>query len=381
LETGLNSNAFQQLAEASKGIGNPEIEKWKQEGGKILGYLCSAFPGEMASAAGLLPYRLRAPESEGTELSDSFFSHLNCSFPRHVFNSALKGDYDFVDAMILFNSCDHIRRIYDHWIRQLKTPLVKILSLPKKAEAPQVKWFRNELFELKEDLEKHFNITITEDKLKKAIKLHNETRRLQRELYELRKGENPSVTGAQMLAVTVASTAMPQDKYNKLLKEFMNDIKDAKPITDHRARIMVMGGELDNPEYIKVIEDQGALVVTDSLCFGSRMLWKDVNEDINDSLTALSQYYVADRPSCARVFTEYESRLEYVKNMVEEFNVDGVVFSRLTFCEVWGFEQYSLKNDFKELEIPLLCLDREYTLSGVGQLQTRIQAFLETMGR
>jgi benzoyl-CoA reductase/2-hydroxyglutaryl-CoA dehydratase subunit BcrC/BadD/HgdB len=65
--------------------------------------------------------------------------------------------------------------------------------------------------------------------------------------------------------------------------------------------------------------------------------------------------------------------------MIKDFNVNGVIFVRLTFCELWGFEQYSLANEFKEWNIPLLCMDREYTLSGVGQLRTRVQAFLETL--
>ncbi len=67
--------------------------------------------------------------------------------------------------------------------------------------------------------------------------------------------------------------------------------------------------------------------------------------------------------------------------MIKEFRVDGVIFQRLAFCETWGFEQYSLTNDFREWNIPLLCMDREYVIGGVGQLKTRVQAFLETLGR
>jgi benzoyl-CoA reductase subunit C len=202
-----------------------------------------------------------------------------------------------------------------------------------------------------------------------------------RKIYDLRKSDNPPITGAEMLAITVASTAMPQNVFIDLLKELLDELGTAKGNGDHRARILLMGGELDNLEYVKAIEDQGALVVSDTLCFGSRMLWKDVNEKIDDPLTALAQYYIVDRPSCARVFTEYPSRLKYIKSMLKDFDVDGAIFSRLTFCEMWGFEQFSLSNDFKNLDVPLLCLDREYTLSGVGQLKTRVQAFLETMGR
>jgi len=381
LETKLKSKALEEFSQVASTVVNPELQKWKDNGGKIIGYFCSAMPIEMVTAAGLLPVRLRATGSTGTELSDSFFSSINCSFPRHAFNMALKGEYDFIDGLVMFNSCDHIRRIYDHWIRQIGTPFVKILSLPKKAEAPQVEWFRNELVNLRNDMQTHFGVQITDDKLWEAIEIHNKTRRLLRALYDLRKGEQPPVTGEETLAITVASTAMPPERYNQLLKELLDDLNNSEGNTGHRARLMIMGGELDNPEYIGIIENQGGLVVADSLCFGSRMLWKDVDENADDPLKALAKYYIVDRPSCARMFTEYEKRSKYVRDMISDFKVDGVVFVRLTFCEVWGFVEFSLLNDFKEWKVPLLCMDREYILSGVGQLRTRIQAFLETMGK
>jgi bcr-type benzoyl-CoA reductase subunit C len=379
LQTKIKSRAFQTFSEAAQTIVNPEVQKWKDQGGKIVGYFCSAMPVEMISAAGFLPFRVRATGSTGTELSDAYFGNINCSFPRHAFNLALKGEYDFLDGLVIFNSCDHIRRLYDHWIRQMKTPFVKILSLPRKDEPAQVEWFRSELAILRENMQEHFRVEITDAKLREAIALHNTSRRRQRDLYELRKREKPPITGAEMLAVTVAGTAMPASRYNQLLGELLEDVGRASGHSDHRARLMIMGGELDNPEYIRVIEAQGGLVVTDSLCFGSRMIWRDVDQNIDDPLTALAQYYVADRPACPRMYTRWKQRVEYIKNMIRDFNVSGVIFVRLTFCELWGFEQYSLANEFKEWNIPLLCMDREYTLSGVGQLRTRVQAFLETL--
>ena len=372
--------ALQTFSEAAQTIVNPEVQRWKDQGGKIMGYFCAAMPVELITAAGFLPFRVRATGSAGTELSDAYFGNINCSFPRHAFNMALKGEYDFLDGVVIFNSCDHIRRLYDHWIRQMKTPFVKILSLPRKDEPAQVEWFRGELAILRQQMQEHFGVEITDDKLREAIALHNASRRLQRELYELRKVDKPPITGAEMLAVTVAGTAMPPGRYNQLLAELMKDVGQASGHSDYRARLMITGGELDNPEYVGVIEGQGGLVVTDALCFGSRMIWRDVDPRIDDPLTALAQYYVADRPPCARMYTKYDQRVEYIKDMIRDFKVDGVIFVRLTFCELWGFEQYSLTNDFKKLNIPLLCMDREYTQSGVGQLRTRVQAFLETLG-
>lgn len=375
------SRAFQECAEVARTVANPDVTTFKNQGGKVIGYFCAAMPAEMITAAGMLPFRLRATGSQGTELSDTYFSSLNCSFPRHAFNMALSGGYDFADGLVMFNSCDHIRRIYDHWTRQLKTPFVRILSLPKKAEQLQVDFFKGELAELRKDLQAHFGVEIGDDKLREAIKLHNETRRLLRQIYDLRKAEHPPITGAEMLAVTVATTAMVPRRCNEVLRALLEDLRQAPGHSGYRARLIVLGGELDDPEYLKVIEDQGALVVADALCFGSRIFWKEVPEDADDPLTALARYYVADRPSCARVFSEYDARIAYLRDMMRDFKADGAIFERLMFCDTWGFEQYSLDNDFKEWGLPLLCMDREYVMSGAGQLRTRVQAFLETMGR
>ena len=79
------------------------------------------------------------------------------------------------------------------------------------------------------------------------------------------------------------------------------------------------------------------------------------------------------------MFTEYDRRAEYIRQMLAEFKVDGAIFERLAFCEIYGFEQFSLTSDFEEWNVPLLSMDREYTLSAIGQLRTRVQAFLEKM--
>ena len=158
----------------------------------------------------------------------------------------------------------------------MNTPFVHIMSLPKKTDEPQVGWYRDEMVNLKEALERHFSVRITDERLWEAIRLHNETRRLQRQLYELRKRENPPITGAETLAVMVAGTAMPKQKYNQLLRELLDEISRREGNADYRARLMIVGGILDDPGYIKVIEEQGGLVVTDMLCFGTKIMWKDV---------------------------------------------------------------------------------------------------------
>ena len=378
----ITAKSLQTFTEAAQGLVNPAVQSWKAGGGKVVGYFCSAVPEEILVAADLLSYRMRATGSESTEESDAYFSNINCSFPRHCFNLALIGKFEFLDGVICLNSCDHVRRLYDNWKRYVPTEFVEIMSLPRKTGPEQIAWYREEMALLEEKIEKHFGAQITDDRLKGAIRLLNETRSLQRELYELRKCENPPLTGAQALAVMVAGTAMPKEPYNALLRELLDELRQAEGNGGgHRARLMVVGGILDDPAWVQVVEDQGGLVVTDATCFGTRTMWKQVDESIDDPLEALARYYVADRPSCPRMYGEQERRSELVRELYREFDCDGIIGERLMFCDQWLVEHYMLDHDLKEESIPFLKLERDYITSGTGQLRTRVQAFLEKMGK
>ncbi len=381
METKMKSTALQEFAEATETLVNPAVQRWRDQGKKVVGYLCSYVPAEVITAAGFLPFRMRATGSTGTEMADTYLSSINCSFVRHCFNLGLQGEYDFVEGVVCINTCDHIRRLYDNWKRKIDTPFVTIMSLPKKTGEPQVEWYHGEIANLKQALESHFGVEITDERLWQAIRLHNETRRLQRQMYELRKGQNPPITGAETLAVMVASTAMPLERYNQLLSELLDELSQSDVKASYRARLMIVGGILDDPAYIQVIEGQGGLVVTDSLCFGTRMMWAEVDETVSDPVEALARYYISGRPHCPRMFGEEIRRGEFVIDMFREFKADGLISERMVFCDQWTGEQYMLSKDLKEEGIPFLKLDREYVTAGVGQLRTRVQAFLETLGR
>ncbi len=376
----ITSKVLEEFSKVTESVHNASIKNWKDQGGKVVGYFCSCAPEEIITAAGLLPIRMRAVGSTGTELSDAYMSSINCSFCRHALNMGLRGEFGFVDGVVWLNTCDNVRRIYDNWKRKVDTPFTKILSFPRKADQPQVEWYRDELAMFKESMEAHFGVEITDERLWEAIRLHNRTRELQRRLYDLRKSEAPPISGADMLAVMVAGTAMPRQQYNQMLGELLDEITREEGITDYRARLMIVGSILDDPAFVKVIEDQGGLVVTDALCFGSRLIWEHVNEAAGDPLDALAEYYVAERPSCPRTFGKELQRGAFIQDLVAEFRVDGIIAEQLKFCDLWAVENFMLDKDYKQAGIPCLRLDREYIPTGVGQLRTRVQAFLETIG-
>jgi benzoyl-CoA reductase/2-hydroxyglutaryl-CoA dehydratase subunit BcrC/BadD/HgdB len=272
-----------------------------------------------------------------------------------------------------------VRRLYDNWKEEINTPFLQILSHPKKTGERQVEWYREELGHLKDALEGHFGVEITDQRLRDAIQLHNETRALQRKVYDLRKGDRPPITGAESLAVMIAGTSVPKESYNPSLRVLLDELGQSPGGEPYGARLMIEGSMLDNPAYVQAIEDQGGLVVADALCFGSRIMWKDVDETVADPLEALARYHVGGRPSCARMIGEHSRRAEFIQEMIREFRVDAVVSQRLMFCDVSGYEQFMLGSGFKEDGVPHLKLDREYLLGGMGQMRTRVQAFLESI--
>jgi len=381
LETKVKSKALDTFKEAAETIVNPELKKWIDQGGKVVGYFCCYGPEEIITAAGLTPFRVRATGSTGTELADAYLTSINCSFCRHAFNMGLLGEYDFLEGVIWLNNCDHIRRIYDNWWRKVDTPLAHMMSLPKLQADKQVGWWREELVILKEALEKHLDVKITDDKLREAIKIHNETRRLLKQLYELRKKDKPPITGADTLAVVIASTSMPRAEFNEILKELLGELKDAEGIKDYKFRLMIVSSIMDDPKYIKLIEDLGGLVVTDSACYGTRTFWVEVDEKDKDPLGALARYYIQEKPSCPRMFRDFPQRSAHIQEMIKEFKVDGMIGLRMVFCDLWAGEFFMQEKNLDKADFPVLHMDREYLMAGTaGQVRTRVQAFMESIG-
>jgi bcr-type benzoyl-CoA reductase subunit C len=374
----LKSEALKEFGNAAKSLMNPALQEYKAKGGKVIGLMYHFVPEEIITAAGMMPYRMRATGSEGTELSEGYFTQVNCSLVRHFFDSGMRGRLSFLDGVVSVNNCDHIRRLYDNWQWKVKTPYMHFMVFPKKIGKEQVEAYREQLAGFRESLEKHFGVKITDEKLREAIRLHNETRRLQRELYALRKGDAPPLTGTETLAAMVAGTCIPRDRYNALLKQLLQECKSSGAVNGYKARIVVMGGEIDEPKFVEIIENQGGLVVGDALGYGSRAIVKDVDET-GDPLAALARYQLVDRPADPRIFGTTFGRNEYVVEQVREYKADGVVSVRLIACDLYGFEQVNLSKHLKKNGIPHLGLEIEYVIDSVGQMKTRVQAFLESI--
>lgn len=375
--------ALEELKRPAESIPNPYIEEWKQKGEKVIGYFCTYVPVEVIHAAGIMPYRVRPTGSTSTDLGDLYASHLTCTFCRHTLDQAMRGEYQFLDGIVALFSCDHIRRMFDAWrYGKIDVPhspyYLRCLSVPFKVDDAAVAWMEGEIERFKQSLESHFKVTITDEALGQSIRAYNEKRRLLKELYDLRRQKAPPVTGTEALSVLIASTAMPVGEFNRLLKEALEELGQRDGISGYRARLLLAGGELDDPHYVEFIEGLGGLVVGDFLCFGTRDFWDLVDEDM-PPVKALAKRYI-ERISCPRM-VNFPARDRFVKDLVKDFDADGIIVQRLMYCDNWGCEGARTQWEAKKDGVPCMVLEREYMMSAVGQMRTRVQAFLETIGR
>ena len=370
------------LTVLSETLSNTHIEKWKSRGGRIIGYPCTYLPEEIIYAAGILPYRLRGTGCVGLTVADTFLSRTaHCSFARSVLELGLTDKYDFLDGVVYTNGCDHMRRAYDNWKAHDKNlPFMYMLPVPHTITPHGLKWYQEEVVAFKQQLEEYFSIKIDDISLGKAIGVYNETRSLLKQLYELRNEDQPPITGAETLKIVLASVSMPRDKYNQLLAQFLEEIRSRKGISDYRARFMVVGSANDDPALIELIEATGGLVVTDSLCFGSRFFW-DLDDETGDPLDSITRRYYYHTP-CPRMYGECPSRVAFVKDMASKAAVNGVILQTIKYCDLHGVENALLEKNLEKEGIPTLRLEREYgPLADTGRIRTRVQAFLERIGR
>jgi benzoyl-CoA reductase/2-hydroxyglutaryl-CoA dehydratase subunit BcrC/BadD/HgdB len=355
------------------------VEEAQAAGNKIIGTTCSYIPRPLVSVAGLHPVRMRAQGVTGTPMADTYLSSVLCSYTRSLLEYTLDGTYDGLDGWVFTASCDHLRRLCDNLEYLAEPPFLHILDLPHKSGDEALAWYVEELERLAGALASHFGVDTGRSALARAIREQNEYLGLVRKIGELRRREHPPISGTDFHRIMVAGETAPRDRLVGPLRELGETLESAEGIRDYRARIMVVGSQLDDPGYIGLMESMGALVVADRFCLGSVPGLEPI-PDQGDPLQALAAHTLR-KTACPRMMEAFDQRLETIVEAAAAYRADGVVLEVMKFCDVWGVESSPLSAALREAGIPVLRLEREYALSGEGQVRTRVQAFLESMGK
>ena len=353
-----------------------EILDHKAQGKKVIGWLCTYVPEEVIMAAGILPIRITGYNQE-MELEDgnAYLYINNCSFSRYCLQMGLRKEYDFLDGVVGGSTCDGARRLFDLWRHYLKPPFFQVLTIPRKSHERAHELYYSQVEDFKKHLEEFTGSPITDDALIASVKVLNESRSLLKELYDLRKLAEPLITGQETMEVLNASFRMHKEQFNAYLKELLADLKKNGRGHQAKARLMLVGSVMTNPEFIKSIEELGVIVVTDELCTSTRY-WSDpvILEGARNPLFAISSRYL-NNFHCARMYPS-TGRFDSIVKLAQEAKVDGIISETIRYCVPYAHDIPMLSTRLKAEKIHLLSLDVEYGTSGSGQIRTRVQAFL-----
>ncbi|MFQ5826287.1 MAG: 2-hydroxyacyl-CoA dehydratase subunit D [Dehalococcoidia bacterium] len=359
-------------------------QEWKaRTGGKVLGYLCCYMPEEVAYGGGILPVRI-VSSLEPQEFSSVYMASFYCPFSRDCLGEGLSGRYHYLDGIAAGHTCVQVNQTFESWVLHVPTSYSYYIPIPGIAEAQALKpILADELAEFKDTLEKWIGKSISSGDLERAIEVYNTHRRLLRQLYEFRKSDPPLISGAETLDVVLSSMFCDKEEHNRWLEELIGYLPQRPDPPAPGPRLMMVGGENHDSELLRLIEEQGANIVVDDLCMGSRYFWNLVPPD-SDPLLAIASRYV-DKPSCpvkdiVHTSTDITQRPRYrhILNLARDYNVQGAILVYQKFCHPQELDIPSLKKLFGQLDLPTTVLELDTTLAA-GPIKTRAQAFLEMM--
>ncbi len=349
---------------------------WKAKGKRVVGWSCSYTPEELVYAANALPVMVFG-DVESTKLADVYLPVNACSFASSCFNAALKGDYDYLDGFVASGSCDNRDKIFDLWKYHVKIPYVHFINTPHTRTEGAHDFFYEEVLRFKASLEKAFGETISDAALKKAIRVYNENRRLLRKVSELRRKEPPLVSGVEALEIVLSGMVALKEEHNRLLRRLLGEVSNRVDLPKEGVRLLVSGSVMDNSQLLKIVESVGGSVVADDWCTGSRYFW-DLVESDGDPLRAVARRYLSKIPSS--FMFDSEERFRHTVKLAKEFDVEAAIIFVLKFCDTHMFDAPQLTEELKAMGLPVLYLEWDHSLSGLAQLKTRIEAFIEMVG-
>jgi benzoyl-CoA reductase/2-hydroxyglutaryl-CoA dehydratase subunit BcrC/BadD/HgdB len=341
-----------------------------------VGFFCPFVPEELIHAAGALPFRLM-----GTAIKMSHAqAHLPtncCHLVKSSLESLLQGELDFLKGIIFSHSCDTMQGLADIWALQKRIPLQFNLMIPSRLNSePSRIYLRSEIERFKNFLESNVG-KITPQDLKASIRLFNRIREKVAEIYARRPKGYREISGSDFARIIRAGYLMDRRRYLELLDEFLNVLPETPEGSENPVPVYLAGNMTHDDPYFSYIEEAGAVILQDDLCSGTRFLRLMVPEDIDPMEGLTNRYFTSF--VCPNKHQGAYAHAETLLGEVQKSGARGVIFLLYKYCETHFFDYPDLKQALEIKGIPTLLLEVEDPSFSVGQLKTRIQAFVEML--
>ena len=370
---------------------NELVRKAEAEGDLAIGYTCFHAPEVLLNLGNCFSVRLRAPHTNSMELATYYMANNSCEFSRALLERALEGNYGFLHAMAGVDVCEANNRAIEnmeimHMQGEDKEKFFYCnLDIPYSDDEDCVEHIREQVSrKILKPVHENYGVDISDAAIRAAVSEHNEVSRIITEIGELRKLDDPPITGYEFAVIVLASYTCPKRLILPLLRETLEEVKTRRPDAErsYRVRVAVVGSEIDDPNLIKLIESCGALVVADRFCYGS-FPGRQVIEltDDEDALTQVCRWYLQNT-ECPRQSSLHrvKYRNDHVAQLVKDFKADGAIYEQMKFCTYWSYERVIANQIMpRDYGISILSVDRPYIVGQSGQLRTRVQAFVESL--
>ena len=372
---------------------NELVKRAVAEGRKALAYNCSYIPEPLLDIEGCFGVRLRAPGCTNPDLATYYMTNRSCPYSKSILERAFEGGYNFLSALIGQECCTTMNRMEQYFEYCKIIPnekfFVTCIDMPVKKGEWYAGYFRRQIEQkVIAPLSEVYGIDFSEEKILEAIERHNELCRIITEIGDMRKADNPVITGYEFHVIQLVSQTCPKYLIMDKLRETLEELKERKPDakSPYRTRVMLVGSEIDDPEFTKLIEMCGAYVCADRYCFGSLPGREQITvKEGQHPLDALAEHYMMTNECPRTMGTEsILSRRNYMYDLAKEYKAEGIILQNMKFCEYWGYERAIAAKWLAEGRnlpeaIPTCQIERDYANAAIGQLRTRFQAFVESL--
>ena len=377
---------FENLLREAK---NELVSRAVDEGRRALGYNCYYIPEVLLNLDGCFSTRLRAPGSTSPDIATYYMTGRTCPYVRSILERAIEGGYNHLSALFGSESCAAMERMEEqlYLLHPIESDgfFVTILDPPMKGDTTSLNYYKAQLEKhVLKPLKNALGVDVSEDAMRRAIARFNELCDVITQIGAFRKLPNPPITGYEFHVIQLVSEVCPHDLILPYLKETLEELKNREPEPKFpfRVRVVLAGSEIDDPEFTKLIESCGAMVVADRYCFGSLPGRERIELQPGESaFDAICRHYLHWN-QCARFMDgrKIDQRHTELLRLVKEYNADGIIYENMKFCEFWSYEKVLASHILSvENGIPCCTIEKEYALGSMGQLRTRFQAFVESL--
>ncbi|MDO5145519.1 MAG: double-cubane-cluster-containing anaerobic reductase [Eubacteriales bacterium] len=356
------------------------VKKIKDADKPVIGIFCTYFPQELAVAMDAAVVSLCATSDETIPAAEQDLPKNLCPLIKSSYGFG-KTDkcpfFYFSDIVVGETTCDGKKKMYEY-MAEFKP--VHIMELPNRVSEDGITLYRNEIIRMKEKLEEVFGITITEEDIRRGIRVKNAERDALKRFYSVMKADPAPITGTDLLNAMLGTTFhFNREEIPAQMDALVEKIKAEGTKGEKKPRIMLTGCPTGGAtmKVVKAIEDSGASVVCFENCSGAKAVEENVDESNPDVYDALARKYINIGCSC---MSPNDNRIKLMGEMIDEYRVDGVIDMELQACHTYAVEGLRIKRFVNgEKGIPYMQLETDYSQADVGQLTTRVAAFVEML--